>query len=85
MSKKKTKTKTAKTAKTAKKAKPEKPEKPKAANRVKVKDFSFPTKIKCIHCGSLNNRATSTQGRWQYRKCNEENCRLRFTVKGKPV
>ena len=47
--------------------------------------FSFPTRVRCPRCRSLQTRATSTQGQIQYRECQMPVCRKRFSVRGEPV
>ena len=47
--------------------------------------FSFPTKVRCPRCKSLQTRAYSTNENTQYRECLVAVCRWRFSVRGKPV
>ena len=47
--------------------------------------FSFGTKSRCPRCGGTSTRATSTQGRIQYRQCMAPICQKRYTVIGKKI
>ena len=54
-------------------------------NRQSKIRYSFPTVSKCPRCGGTQTRATSTQGKVQYRKCLAPVCRWRYTVIGTKV
>jgi len=47
--------------------------------------FSFPTVSACPRCRGTQTRATSTQGRIQFRRCQAPICRFKFSIRGKPV
>lgn len=47
--------------------------------------YSFQTRARCPRCGGVNTIATSTQGRVQFRRCNNPVCRNRFKAAGVAV
>jgi len=53
--------------------------------KTKERRYSFPTVSRCPRCGVTQTRATSTQGRVQYRKCLAPICGKSYTVFGEEV
>jgi hypothetical protein len=49
------------------------------------KEYSFPTVSACPRCRGTQTRATSTQGKIQYRKCLAPVCQKTYTVIGQKV
>jgi len=47
--------------------------------------WAFPTVVRCPRCRGIQTRATSTQGKVQYRQCQAPICQHRFSVRGKPI
>ena len=47
--------------------------------------YEFPSHPVCPRCGTRDNRAVSTQGQVQYRKCQRATCRWRWKVVGVEV
>ena len=54
-------------------------------NRKSKIRYSFPTVSKCPRCGGTQTRATSTQGKVQYRKCLAPICGKRYNVIGTKI
>jgi hypothetical protein len=59
--------------------------KSKNENRKPEIRYSFPTVSSCPRCRGTATRATSTQGRVQYRKCMAPVCQKRYTVIGTEI
>jgi len=47
--------------------------------------WSFPSQSRCPRCRGTSTRATSTQGKVQYRQCQAPICQKRYTVIGTKV
>jgi len=47
--------------------------------------YAFPTKSRCPRCKQTDTEATSTQGKWQYRRCTRAICRHAYQVEGTKI